>query len=160
MSYFHMCIHTIIGAASFHDSVRNGKMWFQSAIFTKQNFNIILSIQSRQQSNNIFIGSSLTANQYRLAKHITALTHSTYQRCDLQRAFRGIFSQGNLISWQVSRLDAFSGYLFHTQLPGCTTGVITGTPEVCPFRSSRTRNSPIQISNAHGRQGPNCLTTF
>ena len=36
MSYFHMRIHTIIGAASFHDSVRDGKKWFQSAIFTKQ----------------------------------------------------------------------------------------------------------------------------
>lgn len=38
MSYFHMRIHTIIGAASFHDSVRDGKKWFQSAIFAKQSF--------------------------------------------------------------------------------------------------------------------------
>ena len=66
----------------------------------------------------------------------------------------------DLILGQASRLDAFSGYLFRTQLPGNATGVTTGTPEVRSLRSSRTRSNSPQISNAHGRQGPNCLTTF
>ena len=30
-------------------------------------------------------------------------------------------------------------------------GSTTGTPEVCPSRSSRTRNRSTQISNAHDR---------
>ena len=44
--------------------------------------------------------------------------------------------------------------------PASTTGVITGTLEVCSFRSSRTRNNSPQISCAHSGYGPNCLTTF
>ena len=44
--------------------------------------------------------------------------------------------------------------------PAFTIGMITGTPEVRPFRSSRTRNRSSQISYAHNRYGPNCLTTF
>ena len=67
---------------------------------------------------------------------------------------------GKLILREASRLDAFSGYPFRTQLPGNATGVTTGTPEVRPLRSSRTRSSSSQFSYAHGRQGPNCLTTF
>ena len=68
--------------------------------------------------------------------------------------------QGNLILRWASRLDAFSDYPIRTQLPGNATGVTTRTPEVRPLWSSRTRSRSSQISNAHGRQGPNCLTTF
>jgi len=59
--------------------------------------------------------------------------------------------EGYLILRQASRLDAFSGYPFQTWLPSCATGVTTGTPEVCPSRSSRTRDRPSQISSARGR---------
>eukprot|EP01034_Spumella_vulgaris_P036416 gene36416-44917_t len=58
-----------------------------------------------------------------------ALTHPTYQRRSLRRPFRGL----------------------KVPLPGNATGVTTGTPEVRPLRSSRTRSSPSQISNVHGR---------
>ncbi len=44
--------------------------------------------------------------------------------------------------------------------PAFATGVTTGTPEVCPFRSSRTRKDSSQISYGHAGYGPNCLTTF
>ena len=44
--------------------------------------------------------------------------------------------------------------------PAFTVGTITGTPEVCSFRSSRTRNNPSQVSYAYSGYGPNCLTTF
>ena len=37
VTYFHMRMHTIIGAASFHGSVRDGKMWVQSAMAAKRN---------------------------------------------------------------------------------------------------------------------------
>jgi hypothetical protein len=63
----------------------------------------------------------------------------------------GDCSRGDLILGQVSRLDAFSGYPCRTRLPSCATGVTTGTPEVRPSRSSRTRDSPLQVSYAHSR---------
>src|SRR5690606_8729405 len=55
-----------------------------------------------------------------------------------------------LILGRASHLDAVSGYPCRTWLPsnaGCPT---TGTPAVRPARSSRTRASPPQPSDAHG----------
>ena len=60
-------------------------------------------------------------------------------------------SQGDLILRWVSRLDAFSGYPDRTWLPGNAIGMTTGTPEVRPSRSSRTKDRSSQISNAHRR---------
>ena len=36
MTYFHMGIHTIIGAKSFHCPVRDGKEWGQLAMVVRQ----------------------------------------------------------------------------------------------------------------------------
>ncbi|KAK9107609.1 hypothetical protein Syun_023620 [Stephania yunnanensis] len=44
--------------------------------------------------------------------------------------------------------------------PAFTVGTITGTPEVRPSRSSRTRERSSRCSNAHTEYGPNRLTTF
>ena len=44
--------------------------------------------------------------------------------------------------------------------PAFPIGIRTGTPVVCPFRSSRTKKSAPQYSNAYTGYGPNCLTTF
>ncbi len=44
--------------------------------------------------------------------------------------------------------------------PASTVGMITGTPEVRPSRSSRTRERSSQCSNARTGYGPNYLTTF
>jgi hypothetical protein len=38
VTYFRMRMHTIIGATSFHDPVRDGKGWVQSAMTAKRNF--------------------------------------------------------------------------------------------------------------------------
>ena len=57
----------------------------------------------------------------------------------------------DLVLRGVSRLDAFSGYLVRTWLPGCAAGATTGPPEVRPPRSSRTRGSASQVSYTHGR---------
>src|SRR5699024_6288005 len=55
---------------------------------------------------------------------------------------------GDLISKQASRLDAFSGYPTRSN-PTChARGRTTGTSEVRPTRSSRTRDSPSHVSNA------------
>ena len=56
---------------------------------------------------------------------------------------------GDLISGRVSHLDAFSAYLFRTWLTSHAAGATTGTPEVRPPRSSRTRGSSPQVSCAH-----------
>jgi hypothetical protein len=56
---------------------------------------------------------------------------------------------GDLISRRASHLDAFSAYPFRTWLTSRAAGATTGTPEVRPPRSSRTRGSSSQISYAH-----------
>ena len=58
---------------------------------------------------------------------------------------------GYLILGGASRLDAFSVYPCRTWLPSHATGVTTGAPEVRPSRSSRTKDSSLQISYAHDR---------
>ena len=60
-------------------------------------------------------------------------------------------TMGYLILKHVSRLDAFSVYRNRTRLPSYALGRTTGAPEVRPTRSSRTKVSPSQISNAHDR---------
>lgn len=42
--------------------------------------------------------------------------------------------------------------------PAFTPGGITGTPEVRPSQSSRTKESFSQYSNAYTGYGPNCFT--
>ena len=97
--------------------------------------------------------------QYRSAEHVTMLTPPTYQ----PHSLRGVllaYAMGNLILGGASRLDAFSVYPFRTQLPSYAFGKTTGAPVVRPSRSSRTKDSSLQISCARDGQGPNCLTTF
>jgi hypothetical protein len=57
---------------------------------------------------------------------------------------------GDLILEWASRLDAFSAYPVRTWLTSGALGRTTGTLEVRPSRSSRTRDSVPQISYAHG----------
>ena len=59
--------------------------------------------------------------------------------------------QGDLILGRAPRLYAFSGYHNRTSLPSRALGRTTGTQEVRPSRSSRTKDSPPQISYAHSR---------
>ena len=57
---------------------------------------------------------------------------------------------GDLISKCVSRLDAFSAYRFRRSQTSHAPGGTTGTRELRPSRSSRTRDSSPQISYAYG----------
>ncbi len=59
------------------------------------------------------------------------------------------YEMGHLILGRVSHLDAFSGYRCPTWLPSDAPGGTTGTLEVGPFWSSRTKNSSPQMSCAH-----------
>ena len=67
------------------------------------------------------------------------------------RALHFPFGLGDLILGHASRLYAFSGYHNRTSLPSRAFGKTTGTQEVRPSRSSRTKDSPLQISYAHSR---------
>src|SRR6266545_4875616 len=62
-----------------------------------------------------------------------------------------ITSLGDLILGKVSRLYAFSVYPDRTSLPSGAAGATTGSQEVRPPRSSRTKGRPPQISYAHHR---------
>ena len=55
---------------------------------------------------------------------------------------------GDLILRRASRLDAFSVYPFPSWLPSRAIGMTTGPPADGPSRSSRTKDSPSQISCA------------
>src|SRR6476660_8440267 len=54
---------------------------------------------------------------------------------------------GNLILKRASYLDAFSTYLFRRSLTSSALGRTTGTRELRPSRSSRTRDSLPQVSS-------------
>jgi hypothetical protein len=54
------------------------------------------------------------------------------------------FGLGDLILERASRLYAFSGYHNRTSLPSRAIGMTTGTQEVRPSRSSRTKDSPLK----------------
>src|SRR5438067_13857229 len=60
-------------------------------------------------------------------------------------------SRRSLVLRLVSRLDAFSGYLFRTWLPCCVAGATTDPLEVRPSRSSRTSDRSSHASYTHGR---------
>ena len=61
------------------------------------------------------------------------------------------FRMGNLVLEGASRLDAFSVYPVRTWLPCYALGRTTGAPAVRPSRSSRTKDSSLQISYARDR---------
>ena len=60
-----------------------------------------------------------------------------------------VLPMGNLVLRKASHLDAFSGYPLRRSLLSYATGVTTDTRALRPSRSSRTRNRPPQIPNAH-----------
>ena len=64
-------------------------------------------------------------------------------------SLRGSRPTGELFSGGASRLDAFSVYPVRTWLLHVAPGGTMDTPAVRPTRSSRTRVSFLQLSNAH-----------
>ena len=82
---------------------------------------------------------------------LVSYTHYCASTSSLSTRWSSWALQGNLILERASRLDAFSGYHNRTSLPSRAIGMTTGTQEVRPSRSSRTKDSPPQISYAHSR---------
>ena len=71
--------------------------------------------------------------------------------CGLSTSSSPTALKGGLISGRASRLDALSAYPVRTRLPGGAPGGATGTPLVRPSRSSRTKDSAPQASDARNR---------
>ncbi len=91
-----------------------------------------------------------STDSYPSASRLAALP----RRTDPPRLLQGVLPPcgvGNLILRRASRLDAFSASPSPTWLPSGAPGGTTGTPAVGPSRSSRTKDSPSQVSSARGR---------
>ena len=82
---------------------------------------------------------------------LVSCTHHCASTSSLSTRSSSWALQGDLILERASRLYAFSGYHNRTSLPSRALGRTTGTQEVRPSRSSRTKDSPPQISYAHSR---------
>ena len=93
------------------------------------------------------VGQALT----RLVTVSSMCCHTSTSALSTSSSSRGFTSlrMGYLILRGASRLDAFSVYPCQTWLPGHELSSSTGTPEVSPSRSSRTKDSSSQISYAH-----------
>ena len=74
------------------------------------------------------------------------LTHVAYQAGSLPAVLSFSRRKGDLILEPASRLDAFSAYPYRTWLLSNAPGRTTDTPLVRPSGSSRTTESPPQIS--------------
>ena len=80
------------------------------------------------------------------ALHLRPINLVVFQGALVARRQHGIL----ILGW-ASRLDAFSGYPFPTWLSSRAASATTGTPEVGPSQSSRTKEESPQDSCAHGR---------
>ena len=93
------------------------------------------------------VGQALT----RLVTVSSMCYHTSTSALSTSSSSRGFTSlrMGYLILRGASRLDAFSVYPFRAWLPGYRLGSLTGAPAARPSRSSRTKDSSLQISYAH-----------
>ncbi len=104
----------------------------------------------RTSANNLLRGvNSMDKPNGRLV--LVSYTHYCASTSSLSTRWSFWALQGDLILERASRLYAFSGYHNRTSLPSRALGRTTGTQEVRPSRSSRTKDSPPQISYAHSR---------
>ena len=153
-----------IGANDFHGRVRDGIGWFTVAITTRPSGHtkhILKDIRIRPVEANIHNrlrkhGVSDTCLCIRPIKPIEQLvpvsfTHYCASTPGLSTWWSSTVLKRILVLRGASRLDAFSGYPVRTWLPGGAAGATTGTLEVRPPRSSRTRGSSSQNSYTYGR---------
>ena len=83
-------------------------------------------------------------------KRLTRRTSPAYQPGRLPGGSRAVALR-NLILGLASCLYAFSTYPYRTWLPCAASSETTGTPEVRPSKSSRTKEKIPQVSYAHSR---------
>ena len=143
-----------VGAGGLNFRVRNGNGCDPSAIATEicchsggaerrplpedsiASTNIIVNPSPRPIST----GRLHTLPCFHLRPINVVVYHGPYQ----------VYPVGNLILERASRLDAFSAYPFRRSLTSSAFGKTTGTQELRPSRSSRTRDSLPQVSYGCG----------
>ena len=144
-----------IGAGGLNFRVRNGNGCDPTAIATetfvkrvrqlRPKSDLSRPLQNSIASTNICVDPSprpISTGRLNALPHLhlrpinVVVFHGPYQ----------INSVGDLILERVSHLDAFSGYPFRRSLTSHALGRTTGTRELRPSRSSRTRDSLPQIS--------------
>ena len=136
-------------------------MWFPSAIITKPScflqvpYHTTCWLCRQYPENRIGVEQCLCLEMWVSPRPISICQLHTLRRFHPKPInlviFKGSYILGNLILRGASRLDAFSAYPFHTWLSSRASGETTGTPAVCPSRSSRTKDSSSQISYARDR---------
>ena len=141
-----------IGASGLNFSVRNGKRWDTTAQATW--FGV--DISSTQSGTPLFYALPSVYLLFRHSERFRAISSARLWRrrlwtCTLSTSSSLTALYGALISRLASHLDAFSAYPAQTRIPGDAPGGTTGTPEVCPSRSSRTSDGTAQNSRAHDR---------
>ena len=138
-----------IGDGGLNFSVRDGKRWDPASIaaFIRRGGTVQRCPPRMRQERDTSRRRNETYGQLvRVGFAVAGFAPPAYPRGSLPRPLNG-----DLISEGASRLDAFSAYHFRTWLPGGAAGATTGTPEVRPSRSSRTKDGAPQISHARNR---------
>ena len=134
---------------------------FQPDLSQRNRLGMFLVIHYAAVSSRMYLGSDLLRRVNSMDKPngrlvLVSYTHYCASTSSLStwwssRALHFPFGLGDLILERASRLYAFSGYHNRTSLPSRAIGMTTGTQEVRPSRSSRTKDRSSQISYAHTR---------
>jgi hypothetical protein len=138
-----------IGAGGLHCRVRNGNGCFPAAVATgtSSGSQTPLRTPERARAKSKKIPSPRPISTGRLntspCVHLRPINLVVYQ------GPYPVNPVGDLILRQASRLDAFSAYPFRRSPTSHALGRTTGTRELRPSRSSRTRDSSPQVSFAH-----------
>ncbi len=136
-----------IGAGGLHCRVRNGNGCFPAAVATGNLCFQPARLRTSERARATRIPSPRPISTGRLntsrCVHLRPINLVVYQ------GPYPVNPVGDLISRTASRLDAFSAYPFRRSPTSHAPGGTTGTRELRPSRSSRTRDSSSQISYAH-----------
>ena len=143
----HLLRCSTIGSGDLDFRVRDGN----GSAFSDMVTNQIVNLKSKETAFSYFSHNvKIKGQAFRAISTGLLVTYITSTSC-LSTKSSSSALLGMLILRGASHLDAFSGYPLHTWLPGIAAGATTGTPEVCPSRSSRTKDSSSQHSYAHSR---------
>ena len=147
-----------IGAGGLHFRVRDGTGCFPSAMATETAVSRKTTFRERLRGCELRVTSERDSEREQESSPRPISTGQLHTLpCFHFRPINLVVCEGpypvdpvgDLISRRASHLDAFSAYPFRTWLTSRAAGATTGTPEVRPPRSSRTRGSSSQISCAH-----------
>jgi hypothetical protein len=138
-----------IGAGGLHCRVRNGNGCFPAAVATGTSLLSTVRVENPR--------ASTSANKKNPSPRPISTGRLNTSPCLHLRPINLVVCQGpypvnpvgDLILRQASRLDAFSAYPFRRSPTSRALGRTTGTRELRPSRSSRTRDSSPQVSSAH-----------